>query len=72
MTMTRPQRLDREALIDRPTGSPPMAASTVVLSGSAPDPIVVASTGSATTLELTLGLTMLMTAPPPVAVHVGS
>ena len=46
--MTRPQRLDSEALTDRPTGSPPMAASTVAPSGTAPDPIVVASIGSVT------------------------
>src|SRR5262245_32266386 len=72
ITMTFPQRLESEALTARPTGSPPIAASTVVVSGSAPDAIVVASIGSATTLELTLGLMVLMTAPPPVAVHVGS
>ena len=70
--MTRPQRLDSEALTDRPIGSPPIAASTVVSSGSAPDPMVVASTGSVTIAELTPGLSVLMTAPRPVAVPVGS
>ncbi len=72
ITIQRPPRLDSEALTDRPIGSPPIAASAVVSSGSAPDPMVVASIGSATTLELTLGLPMLMTAPRPVAGRVGS
>src|SRR5688500_12965980 len=73
-TIHRPPRLERAALTERPIGSPPIAASTTLSEGSAPSATPGGTAiGSATTLGVSPGLTVLMPASPlPGAVPVGS